>query len=219
MISSASMKPLIRHVAGERAGWPAPVVPLALLALLVIAIAGCASKEAPEAKADARSHGAEDVGPETRDPERYGPQSWQGVIAADCRSFFDGCNHCRREPGMATAACTRRACPRYEAPRCLDEPIAAAPPALHVDYRCAGGEQFRVFYGEYVADDQRLRLPGDEIVLSDEQTHTAHHLTRRPSASGERYGSDALEFWAKGREAQVRSGGEPLYRSCEALDR
>lgn len=33
-----------------------------------------------------------------RSPD-YGPNSWRELIAPDCRSFFDGCSRCQREPG------------------------------------------------------------------------------------------------------------------------
>jgi hypothetical protein len=54
-------------------------------------------------------------------PPEYGPDSWRERIAPDCLAFFDGCNHCRREPGASVAACTRKACSRYDEPHCLDD--------------------------------------------------------------------------------------------------
>ena len=42
--------------------------------------------------------------------DRYDADSWETLIADDCRAYFDGCNSCRRAAGSALAACTRKAC-------------------------------------------------------------------------------------------------------------
>ena len=57
--------------------------------------------------------------PETPTPV-YTADSWKTMIDADCRHFFDGCNHCTRAPGSDTAACTRMACEQYQKPHCVE---------------------------------------------------------------------------------------------------
>ena len=52
--------------------------------------------------------------------QAYDANSWQTEITGSCKSFFDGCNNCRREEGSDLAACTRKACVEYEKPKCLD---------------------------------------------------------------------------------------------------
>lgn len=51
----------------------------------------------------------------------YDQNSWKTMIPDSCLSFFDGCNNCRRSSSSAVAACTRKACIKYEKPVCLDE--------------------------------------------------------------------------------------------------
>lgn len=62
-----------------------------------------------------------DVAENIDDVVEYDQNSWQEMIDDSCLSFSDGCNTCRREPGSNIAACTRKACMRYEKPECLDE--------------------------------------------------------------------------------------------------
>ena len=51
----------------------------------------------------------------------YDQNSWQTIITDSCLSFYDGCNNCRRsKPGAAVAACTRKACDKYEKPVCIN---------------------------------------------------------------------------------------------------
>ena len=50
----------------------------------------------------------------------FDQHSWKNIIPADCLSFFDGCNNCRRSRGDAIAACTRKYCATYTRPVCLD---------------------------------------------------------------------------------------------------
>lgn len=52
--------------------------------------------------------------------ETYDANSWKTMIDDSCLSFSDGCNTCNREAGSDLAACTRKACAQYEAPKCLD---------------------------------------------------------------------------------------------------
>ncbi|MCG6888771.1 MAG: MliC family protein [Gammaproteobacteria bacterium] len=148
----------------------------------------------------------------------YDLNSWKSIIGDECRSFFDGCNKCFREPGKM-AACTRKACVAYQQPRCLDE--VQAVDAAHraggklVAYVCAGDNRFSVSYHEYVQDDQRVRLEESEIMFSDQQTHRVYRLRRTPSASGEQYVDSAgLKFFAKGDEALVMQKDSRLYSDC-----
>jgi hypothetical protein len=143
--------------------------------------------------------------------------SWTSIIGDECRSFFDGCNHCFREPGKM-AACTRKACLTYQQPRCLDEEAAAesAATARRVDYACDAASSFSVSYHEFVQDDQRVRLKESEIMFSDHQQHTVYRLQRTPSASGEQYVDSAgFKFFAKGDEALVMKQDSHLYSGCK----
>ncbi len=56
----------------------------------------------------------------------YDQNSWKTMIDASCKSFSDGCNNCVRadvEGEEALAACTRKFCPEYEMPRCMDDEL------------------------------------------------------------------------------------------------
>lgn len=59
-------------------------------------------------------------GAEEASGETYDANSWKTMIDDSCLSFSDGCNTCNREAGSDIAACTRKACVQYEAPKCLD---------------------------------------------------------------------------------------------------
>ena len=179
---------------------------LPLLLLLLCLLSACATAEAPGEMATEDGAGA----------MQYDMNSWQSMIDEQCRSFFDGCNNCIREPGKA-GACTMKACATYQRPRCLDEVAQSGEPMApkRVQYVCDGGSRFSVSYREYVQDDQRLRLRDDEVMLSDRQTHTAYRLQRERSASGEKYTDSAgLQFFARGDEAMVIRQGEKLYSNC-----
>jgi len=52
---------------------------------------------------------------------KYNQNSWKTIIPDSCRSYFDGCNNCRRSPASDIAACTRKMCIEYEKPICLDK--------------------------------------------------------------------------------------------------
>ena len=154
--------------------------------------------------------------------DQYDMNSWQTMIPASCESFFDGCNQCRRAAGSDNAACTRKACQVYEKPRCLDEPITegsmgGAPfNGKLAKFNCDGDTTLRVYYQEYVSGDMIVALEPDEMMLVDEQTHTAHRLKRERAASGAKYSSQGLEFWEKGGEAMVSKDGQRLYGTCRA---
>jgi hypothetical protein len=154
----------------------------------------------------------------------YDANSWKTMIPAGCKSFFDGCNNCRRAEGSEIAACTRKACQEYRQPRCLDEPITEGSigktpfEGRLAKFICDGDNRFQVYFGEYVAGDMRVALDEDEIMLSDRQTHTAYRLQRVRAASGAKYADGQLEFWERGGEAMLHKDGNRLYRGCR-LDR
>jgi len=58
---------------------------------------------------------------------KYDQDSWKSMIDASCTTFFDGCNNCVRADGAEgdedLAACTRKFCPEYEMPRCMDDEV------------------------------------------------------------------------------------------------
>jgi membrane-bound inhibitor of C-type lysozyme len=152
----------------------------------------------------------------------YDADSWKTMIPASCQSYFDGCNQCRRGETEATSACTRKACAVYQKPRCTDEPIMegsmGGPPFAGklVNFSCDEGAKLRVYYQQYVSGDMLVALAEDEIMLVDQQTHSAHRLRQQRAASGAKYASDKLEFWEHGGEAMVRKDGERLYANCKA---
>jgi membrane-bound inhibitor of C-type lysozyme len=149
----------------------------------------------------------------------YDADSWKTLIADDCRAYFDGCNNCRRGEESG-AACTRKACATYQKPRCLDDPITEGSAGKTpfqgrlLKFSCDGDNRFRVYYGEYVSGDQRVKLAEDEIMLVDDQSHTAYRLERERAASGAKYSNGELEFWEHGGEATLGKQGQNLYRQC-----
>ena len=153
----------------------------------------------------------------------FDANSWQTLIADDCMAYFNGCNNCRRGEAGGIAACTRKACAVYTRPRCLDEPITEGSfgntplEGRLVRFQCDEGNRFRVYYGEYVSGDQRVALADDELMLADEQTHSASRLRRERAASGAKYSDGRLEFWEHGGEAMLRENDRNLYRNCTPL--
>ena len=140
------------------------------------------------------------------------------MIPDTCQSFFDGCNNCRRSPGSSVAACTRKYCEKYAKPICLDEQseqeMIKSMPARVVHYTCERGQQFDVFYGEYVSGDQKVKLNTEQMMFADKQDHTTYLLKRIRSASGIQYSDGKLIFWAKGKEATVTRDQQQLYTHC-----
>ena len=151
----------------------------------------------------------------------YDADSWKTLIPESCKSYFDGCNQCRRGEDATAGLCTRKACAVYQKPRCLDQPITegsmGGPPFSGRLFRfsCGDGASLRVYYEQYVSGDQLVALAEDEIMLVDEKTHTAHRLSRQRAASGAKYASEALEFWEHGGEATLRKDGQRLYGTCK----
>jgi membrane-bound inhibitor of C-type lysozyme len=186
---------------------------LPVVMMLAFMLSACSVKQEPH----------ENAGPEATTPAvvqtEFDMNSWKTTIDNECRSFFDGCNNCFREPGKM-AACTRKACAVYQQPRCLDDAAASdstqATSAKEIDYVCDADKSFSVSYHEYVQADQRQRLKDSEIVFSDHQTHEALRLQREPSASGEQYiDSAGFRFFAKGDEALVMQQDSRLYSNCK----
>ncbi len=200
-----------------------PGVLVGALLLVWLTVSGCAShEEQPPTRSTSPAAVSED--------SVYDANSWKTLIPASCQRFSDGCNQCVRNAETGNAACTRKACFTYGKPQCLDgrdntstgTPEAAA--ALYgggaaagqgVLFQCQNGHQFQLFYKVYQAGDMRMKLQDDQVMLSDRQTHSAHLLTRVPSASGSRYQGDGLELWNKGKEAIVDRDEQPLYRQCQ----
>ncbi|WP_041521721.1 MliC family protein [Gilvimarinus agarilyticus] len=185
-------------------------LPLTLTLVVVALLAACSEQDSavappPQPKAATATEAA-----------AYDATSWREIIPESCNSFFDGCNTCRRAPGAAEAACTRKACMKYQQPRCLDDEQASAGQAgRQVQYQCAGEARFTVFFGEYRADDQRVKLGPDEVMLSDAQSRTTYKLTRERSASGAKYTDGTLSYWSKGSEAVLQQSGDTLYQGCQ----
>ena len=73
------------------------------------------------------------------------------------------------------------------------------------EYTCADGYAFTI---RYAGTDQ----PGDVALFEDGERSVK--LPRAPSASGERYSNEAIEFFARGDEALVREGGAVVHRDC-----
>ena len=186
-----------------------PSLPIALMLVAGLLLAACSEQESavtPPPEAQPAS---------VTEALSYGASSWRELIPESCTSFFDGCNTCRRVPGAAEAACTRKACMEYQKPRCLDDEQAdGGKAARKVQYQCAEGARFTVFFGEYRADDQRVTLGPDELMLSDAQSHTTYKLTRERSASGAQYTNDTITYWSKGAEAMLQQSGDTLYQGC-----
>lgn len=151
----------------------------------------------------------------------YDGNSWKNLIPADCKTYFDGCNNCRRGAEGQPAACTRKACQTYQEPVCLDAGGAASNTTegmKMVAYTCEDNARFVAYYGEYLADDQRVALGDDEVMVADRQTRTAYRLERVRAASGEKYSDGKLEFWSRGDEAMLRRGEKKLYSNCRAAN-
>ena len=146
----------------------------------------------------------------------YNANSWQTIISDTCRVYFDGCNNCTRNMNNGIAACGRKACFQYQEPKCLEDPYATSNEPKVAQFSCSGRKSFRVFYVEYTAGDQKLRLKNGQAMFVDGQTHIAEVMTRQPSASGEKFVSGDLTFWSKESEAMVNKAGAPLYTDCKA---
>lgn len=100
-------------------------------------------------------------------------------------------------PGASEAACTRRACFRYEKPRCLDpEPN----PDNVISFRC-GDRTLDMYRHHYAVGHQTGNLAGDQIALREHNIEPVTVMTRTESASGEKYAGGNMQFWIKGNEA------------------
>ena len=73
------------------------------------------------------------------------------------------------------------------------------------EYTCADDYTFTIRYAG-------TKHPGD-IALFEDETRSVK-LPRVPSASGERYSNEALEYFAKGDEAMIIESGVITHRDC-----
>ncbi|HEY7774250.1 MAG TPA: MliC family protein [Marinagarivorans sp.] len=145
----------------------------------------------------------------------YDQNSWREIIPESCLHFTDGCNQCTRSAEGGVAACTRKACFKYEMPRCLDGVAQRKPDSFRkLHYSCDNGVDLWVFYDEYRTDDMRVKLTSEQVYLSDSSLHTAYLLTRVPSASGEKYTNGKITYFAKGSEAMVMEGDTKRHQRC-----
>jgi uncharacterized protein YceK len=78
-----------------------------ILAFIVLLFSGCSGMSQTSSNTEEQS-------------QAYNTNSWKTMIPDSCLSFFDGCNNCRRSAAGEVAACTRKACFKYQKPRCLD---------------------------------------------------------------------------------------------------
>lgn len=152
--------------------------------------------------------------------KQYDANSWKSMIPESCKSFYDGCNQCRRAKDGAMAACTKKMCMEYQAPKCLDSDSPSAQstplPIRKAEYHCNEGS-FKVFWGEYRADDQRMKLADNKVMFSDAQTHTVSMLTQEETGSGMKYSGGNIVFWAKGAEAMVSIDNKRTYNNCREV--
>jgi hypothetical protein len=84
-------------------------IALSLVMLGLLVLVGCASK--PTAVV-------------------YDATSWEDMVPATCKNFFDGCNQCMRMPDSDVAACTKMFCEIYAEPYCLDEDVVETEPVV-----------------------------------------------------------------------------------------
>ena len=158
----------------------------------------------------------------------YDMNSWKTEVPVACNNFYDGCNNCRRpanRTGGDIAACTRKMCAQYTKPMCLDEPQAkvdtleleAKNKPSETTYHCENKTVFTVFFAEYVADDQRVKIQPGQAMFRDHQSKTVYMLTQQPTGSGMLYSNKTFEFRGKGDEAMIRRSGQALAIPCKVL--
>lgn len=85
-------------------------IDLLILFVVVSLLAGCSALSQSSGNTESQSP-----------PVNYDMSSWKTMIPDSCLSYFDGCNNCRRSAAGEMAACTRKACVKYQKPRCLDD--------------------------------------------------------------------------------------------------
>lgn len=184
--------------------------------LLVLVIGACGKEKVAEGEKLTKPT------PEMQSPQKqYDSNSWKSMIPESCKSFYDGCNQCRRAKDGDMAACTKKMCMQYQEPKCLDsETLSAAQttplPIRKAEYHCNEGS-FKVFWGEYRQDDQRMKLADNKVMFSDAQTHTVSMLTREETGSGMKYSGGNIVFWAKGAEAMVSIDNKRTYNNCREV--
>lgn len=146
---------------------------------------------------------------------------WQTLNEPDCKTYFDGCNTCTRDPDTGISACTRKACADYEPPRCLDDADAGVNSALEeprvLRFRCADSNRFTVYFGEYLVADTRVALEDSQVMFVDGATRIAEVMTEQPTASGKKYVSGTTSLWLEGESALVNKANDNYYNNCETL--
>jgi len=96
----------------------------ALIGLCSLLLLACGSE--PDTDASTTSQPADQAMEQAQtEMQEYDFDSWKTMIPADCKQYFDGCNSCTRAEGSEVAACTRKACIKYEKPVCLNPPAAS----------------------------------------------------------------------------------------------
>lgn len=146
---------------------------------------------------------------------------WQALNDPDCKTYFDGCNTCTRDPDTGISACTRKACADYEPPQCLDDTDASLSSALDeprvLRFRCSGSSRFTVYFGEYLVADTRLALEDSQVMFVDGATRIAEVMTEQPTASGKKYVSGTTTLWLDGERARVNKNRDNYYNNCEIV--
>ncbi len=137
----------------------------------------------------------------------YDQNSWKTMIPDACTAYFDGCNRCRKEPGMEMGLCTRMACAQYEKPRCLtaktsDLKTSDLKTSDALIYQCDGGYQFSIVFD------------GESADVTDLETGAVYSLDRQRAASGMRYSKGQVEFSGKGKAAVLTLSDSQSYRDC-----
>lgn len=155
----------------------------------------------------------------------YDRNSWKTMIPDNCKSFFDGCNHCRRSDDSDMAMCTKKMCMEYQRPKCFDElggegdsatsSSTKDAPAIY-EIVCDNGK-FKLFFNEYVADDQRLKLQKGQVMLSDAQAHETSLLVREATDTGEKYSNPYVELRIDGEIVEIKTRDGIQYNNCKKV--
>jgi|GEM_PF-4134157 len=142
------------------------------------------------------------------------------AILASCADHSD-----EREPLIKQGATPPEVAEPHVGAAAVPEPAADASPLPSVktnrkiDYLCAAGERFSVFYGVYDHQGRRVELEPDTVILSDAHSHTTYKLLLQPTASGAKYANTVLSYWSKGDAAMLHSLGAQgefeLYQDCK----
>lgn len=154
-------------------------------------------------------------------PQSDQESRWQALGEPNCKTYFDGCNTCTRNPESGISACTKKECVDYETPRCLDDADktltdAVTGPRL-LRFRCSGNNRFTLYFGEYLVADKRIALEDSQIMFVDAATRIAEVMTERATASGRKFVSGETTLWLNDERAIVNKGNNNYYNNCEAM--